>query len=205
MLALLNAAGRDLMCSHEWSTLVATASITVATASATYSLPTDYDRMVSDTGWDRTNSFPMMGNITPQRHQYWLSSDVTAPTTRKEFRVKLLPGGVTVTIHPTPSAAESLHFLYIRNTWVVGSSSNLAEFAADTDTTVFKPQLMVKELKWRFRAAKGLVATDLVLERNMLYDASVAADLGPGAIDMAGRGPFDSLDYVNVPDSNWSL
>jgi hypothetical protein len=205
MVGLMQAIGRDLMASHEWSALITTASITVASASATYALPTDFDRMVVDTGWDRTNSFMMQGNISPQKHQWWLSADVTAPNTHKEFRVKLLPGSVTVHIHPTPSASESLHFLYVRNTWAVSAGSNVAKYATDSDTTVFKPQLMLKELKWRFRSAKGLDSDALFAERTMLYNALVAADLGTGMMDMTGVPRLDPLEYLNIPDSNWNL
>src|SRR5262245_1540469 len=87
MLGLLHAAGGDLLRDHDWSNLYATASIVLATASVSYSLPTDFERLVADTGWDRTNQFPTTGNIPIQRHQYWLSSLVTAPLTRKEYRL----------------------------------------------------------------------------------------------------------------------
>lgn len=205
MLALLNTAGRDLMASHQWAALVATASITTATSSVNYTLPTDFDRLVDDASWDRTNQFPMMGSITPQRHQYWLSSGSVAPTTRKEFRVHHIPGSSTVTVVPTPTSAEALLFFYVRNTWALSGSTPIEEFAADTNTTIFKPQLLVKELKWRWKSAKGLASTDLMLERDRYYDYCVAADIGARALDMAGPNRMEPIDYLNIPDANWQL
>jgi len=210
MLALLQAAGRELRDSHQWSALIATASITTATASSTYSLPSDFNRLVEDTGWNRTNHFPMLGGISPQRHQFWLSSSVIAPATRKEYFVSVSStstGGSTISLHPEPTAAETLVFFYISKNWVwsSGTSTAASQFAADADTTIFKPLLLVKELKWRFRSAKGLASTDLIAERNALYDKYVAADLATPTIDMAGPVGPAPYDWVNIPDGNWSL
>jgi len=204
MLALLNAAGRDLMASHAWSALIATASVATVNGTATYSMPVDFDRLLPDTGWDRTNYRTMPGNISPQRSQFLNSAIVVSPTTSKEYRITLNPGSVTFLVQPTPDAADTLSFLYVKNTWVYSNGSYVAEYALDADTTIYKPQLLVKELKWRFRNAKGLASTDLIAERNMLYDACVAADVGSGAIDMTGREP-GMVGDVNLPDGSWNI
>jgi hypothetical protein len=202
MLGLLQSAGRDLMEHHQWSTLVTTASVTLATASASYALPTDFHRLVDSAAWDRTQQFSVVGGITPQRHQYWLSSGQAAPQTFKEFRLNVRLGATTIYIHPEPTTTDSLHFLYVRNTWALNGSTPIEEFASDAHTSVFNPQLMVKELKWRFRAAKGLDATDLIFERNAMLERLVAADVAAPPIDMGGDYPRDPLDIV--PDSDWT-
>ena len=201
MLALLQSAGRDLMTDHQWSTLIATASVATVADTGTYSMPSDFDRLVDDAGWDRTNDFPMTGSVAPQRHQFWLSSAVVGPTTRKEYKLFTLPGSSTFTIHPTPDAVEDISFLYVRNSWVYSGSSYVSEFGADTDTTVFQPQLLVKELKWRFRAAKGLDAGDLIFECETYKQKLIAADVAPGCIDMTGA--YGSDELINVPEGNW--
>ena len=204
MVALLQAAGRELVSDHDWTSLVSTASITLATASVSYSLPTDFDRMINDTGWDRTNEFPMGGGITPQRHQSWLSSGSAGPTTRKEYRLILQPASSTIYVHPAPTAADVVSFLYVRNTWVYSNSAYVSEFATDNDTTVFNPNLLVKELKWRFMSAKGLDATDFIGECERLKSKLMAADNAPGSIDMTGECPDEDY-YMNVPEGNWTL
>jgi hypothetical protein len=205
MLGLMNAAGQDLVTSHQWSTLIATASVTLATASATYVLPTDFDRLIDNAGWDHTNKFAMHGNISPQRHQYWMSSGVITPFTSKEFRFKIQPGSSTFQVHPNPpTTADVLKFLYVKNAWVSGSGGTMTtSYAADGDTNVFSDNLMVKELKWRWRNAKGLDAADAISERNILYDKLVAADIGSPTIDMGG-GMLDA-DFINIPEGNWNL
>ena len=207
MLALLQAAGGDLLRDHDWSNLYTTASITLATASSSYSLPTDFERLIEDSGWDRTNQFPMTGNIPVQQHQYWLSSLVTAPSTRKEYRLFLGNNASTLYIHPTPDASESLSFIYIKKYWATDSLGNnpADTITADTDLTLYKPELLVKELKWRFRAAKGLDATAQKFECDNFKEVMLARDVSTGVLDMTGTQPMAPLDFVNIPDGNWSL
>src|SRR5512139_821100 len=206
MLALLNAAGLDLVAHHDWSTLIATASIVTATASSSYALPTDFDRIVDNTGWDRTNYFPMVGSISPQKHQFWLSSSVVAPTTRKEFRLYIDNTASTVYVHPAPTSVETLSFLYIKKNWVTNSLGASADsaIATDDDLPLFLPKLMVKELKWRFRAAKGLDANALKMESDSLRDLLVARDIGSGAVDMTGDIVTDPGMFL-TPDGSWNL
>lgn len=61
---------------------------------------------------------------------------------------------------------------------------------------------MVKELKWRFRAAKGLDATGLKIECDLLRELLISRDIGSGALDMTG---MVDEEYLNVPDGNWAL
>ncbi len=207
MLALLHAAGGDLLRDHDWSGLYATATVTLATASSSYSLPSDFERLVEDTGWDRTNQFPMVGNIPIQKHQFWLSSLVVAPLTRKEYRLFLGNNASTLYIHPAPTAVEELSFIYIKKHWVTDTNGlNPADtIAADTDLTLYKPELMVKELKWRFRAAKGLDATTFKLECDNFKDTLLARDVSTGTLDMGGPAPLSPMDFVNIPDGSWNL
>ena len=204
MVALLTLAGTELVQSHQWTTLITTASITLATASSSYSLPTDFDRVIDNAGWDHTNNFPLTGSIAPQRHQAWLSSAVVGPTTRKEYRLFLTPGASsTVYVHPAPTAVEVLKIPYVRNTWITTGVTPATEFAADSDTTVFNPYLLISELKMRFKSAKGLDAADAIYERTLMYDRLLAADIGASMLDMGG--PRLDGDILNVPDGNWDL
>src|SRR5512139_3024653 len=207
MVSLLNAAGIDLVAAHDWAVLIATASITTAAATATYTLPTDFDRVVDSTGWDTTNHFPMNGSISPQRQQFWLASSVVAPTTRKEYRLTLTNAGGSVYVNPTPTSVTVLKFLYVSENWKTDSAGNNASdyTSADTDLIKFNPKLMVKELKWRFRAAKGLDATGLRMECDELRSLLISRDIGSGAIDTAGPIEVAPIDYLNVADGNWNL
>ena len=206
MLALLHSAGGDLLREHNWSNLIATASIVTASASVSYSLPSDFERLIPGTGWDRTNQFPLNGNIPVQRHQYWLSSSVVAPITRKEFRLFIGNNSQTLYVHPSPGDGDVLSFLYIKKHWVTNETSASAAdtIAADTDRTLYKPELMVKELKWRFRAAKGLDATVFKIEADNLREVLIARDQATGTLDMTGGQQLSEIDVITT-DGNWNL
>src|SRR5262245_4873742 len=100
LLACANAAGRDLMRAHEWGALQALGTITTADGTATYPLASDFDRMISDTGWDRTNDWMMVGPDSPQINRTLNESGVTQTGVRKRFRLQ----GTNVVIFPTPAA-----------------------------------------------------------------------------------------------------
>jgi hypothetical protein len=208
LLGLLHAACGDLLRDHDWSILQATASMVTASANSIYALPDDFERVVESTGWDRTNNFPMMGNIPPQRHQFWLSSLSVAPSTRKEFRLFVGNNASAIYVHPTPDVdGEVLSFIYIKRNWATDSmgANPTDRIAADTDLTLFKPELLVKELKWRFRSAKGLDSTAFKIECDNFKDLLLSRDIASSGLDMTGPMPLAPFDWLNIKDGNWSL
>lgn len=202
MLACANAAGRDLMRSHEWSALQTLGTITTADGTSTYALATDYDRMVSDTGWDRTNDWMMVGPDSPQVNRYLNESGVAQTGVRKRFRLQ----GTNIVIFPTPTAVETLVYEYVSNTWARSAASAAqTEFAGDTDTTVFDPDLMKAEIKWRYLQARGLAFDDARAEALLYREHKKAADLGGTVIDLAPVPGSQFIELENLPESSWPL
>jgi len=202
LLACANSAGRDLMRSHEWSFLHTLGTITTANGTSSYSLASDYDRMIADTGWDRTNDWMMVGPDTPQINRYLNESGVAQTGPRKRFRL----AGTSITIWPTPTATETLVYEYISNKWARSASSTAqTEFAADTDTTLFDPDLMKLEVIWRYRKSKGMAFDDAMAEAMAVRQSRIAADQGGTTLDLAPRPGAQFIELENVPDNNWSL
>jgi len=203
LLACANAAGRDLMRAHHWSALQTTGTFSLVNGTATYALATDYDRMIPDTAWDRTNDRFMVGPDNPQTYFYLTESGVADSTLNKRYRIV----GTNAIFWPTPSATETAVYGYISNKWARSSGGTAqTEFAADTDTTVFDPDLMKAEIKWRFAAAKSLPSMDFHKREAMDMRASrIAADVGGAKLNMSPdpAGMFVELD--NIADASWSL
>lgn len=209
MVALLNAAGYDLMRRHAWGDLVNLQTFPTVASTSDYSFSDmsvdDFDRFVNETHWDRTNQQFMIGPITPQEDRSLREGLTASVSIYKKYRVLGHTSGLR--IWPTPDAVETLVFEYVSNNWARSSAGDgQATFEADSDTSVFDPWLMVKELKFRFRAAKGLEATALEMERTMMRDELIAADLGGRTLRMDG-GTMDTrfATLNNVPEGNWSL
>ncbi len=202
LLACANGAGRDLMRSHEWGALQSLGTITTANGTSSYALATDYDRMISDTGWDRTNDWMMVGPDTPQINRYLNESGVAQTGVRKRFRLQ----GTNIVIWPTPTTVETLVYEYVSNKWAVDSGSTAqVEFTADNNTTKFDPDLMRAEIKWRYLSAKGMAFDDLKTEAMILRDQKMAADLGGTTLSMSPEPADQFIELDNLPDNSWTL
>lgn len=202
LLACANSAGRDLMRAHDWGALQALGTITTANGTSSYALATDYDRMISDTGWDRTNDWMMVGPDSPQINRYLNESGVAQTGPRKRFRLQ----GSNIVIWPTPTTVESLVYEYVSNKWAVDSGSTpQTEFTADTNTSYFDPELMKEEIKWRYRFSKGMAFEDNRAYAIMIRNQKIAADLGGTTIDLAPAPGSQFIELENLPENNWSL
>ncbi len=110
--------GRELRNKYYWPQLKKEGTITTSNGVNQYALPGDYWQMISGTQWDQTNSFRMKGPLSDSE---WTTFQhgIVSSTSRKRFRVS---GANTDSgrffIDPTPSAAETLSFEYLRKQWI---------------------------------------------------------------------------------------
>lgn len=196
-----NAVGADLLEHYPWTALHTLATVTTVNGQADYDLPGDFQGFLSDTGWDRTNRWRLIGPDTPQADRALRESGMVDPVYRRFRRY-----GDRITINPTPSASgETLVYEYVSKNWAIASGgTGKEEFTADDDTTIWPGRLMVDGIKMRFMAAKGMYADPLRDEFEARRDRLVASDLGTGTLNMGGDcdGP---LSNPGVPDGNWSL
>lgn len=151
-----------------WQRLLREQTLTVVSGQASYSLPADWGRYLSDTFWDTTNYWQMRGSIDPATWQA-LKRGIVATSLRRNFRVV----GNLLTLDPTPTVStDVLIGEYARNTpWVdtLGTTYRVTA-TADTDTTVFPEHLLELGLIWRLKYAKGM---DYAEDKNT-YEIEVA-------------------------------
>src|SRR5262245_12908250 len=72
---LLNSCGQELVSYYDWQKLIKLHSFTTVVPPDTgdYSLPSDFERMINQTGWTPTNvglGLPLGGPLSPQDWQY---------------------------------------------------------------------------------------------------------------------------------------
>lgn len=180
-----------------WQALIREHTITTAASTETYALPSDWARYISETAWDATNYWQMRGQLTPQLWQAYKRGIVTLVSARKMFRLR----GNLVYIIPTPTAVNSLIIEYLRNTPWTDSTGATYRVAAtvDTDKTVFPEHLLILDMKWRWKHAKGLDYSEDRDESDREIERAFAQDVPAPVIDF-GRGynvspPF----FPNVP------
>jgi len=151
LLAMAQEEGKTLARRHEWQVLQTEYTFPTVNGTVSYALPTDLDRILKETVFNRTSRRRMVGDLTPQQWQETQASLVTM--VNPAFRIR----GNLFLISPTPSAAETIAYEYMTNKWCQSSGLTAqAEWSADTDTGLLSEDLMTLGIIWRYRMAKGL-------------------------------------------------
>ena len=175
-------------------------------AQDTYSFPTDFGSFVSDTWWDRSNRWQLLGPTSPQYDQFLRSGIVTTTPRRNWREIGRLPSAWRV--WPPPGTTDPrLTFVFEYNSlnWATGSGGTTrAAVTQDTDTTVFPDALMIAGLKLKYFQAKGFDTTNLQMTYDALYATALANDGGASRLNMGQRVPQPYLlNYWNIPDSGY--
>ncbi len=168
-------------------------------AQTKYSLPSDWNRPVNRTDWDKTRHWEMLGPATPQQWQ-WLKSGFIATGPRIQYRIV----NDQFQIWPLVSANEYLGFEYVSNAWV-RSSSGVAKskFTEDTDTCVFRDAVMISGLKLKYFAIKQFDTTALNSEFTRALNGALGGDKGAQNLRMSGNPTNILINLTNVPDSGY--
>jgi hypothetical protein len=163
-----------------------------------YTMPSDYDRVVDKTQWDKTRHWSMLGPETPQQWA-WLKSGYISQGPRIRFR----PMGGFMQLWPPLASAEYLGLEYISKNWVFSATgTGKSSVTVDTDTLIFPDNLIILGLKDKFTQAKGLARQYAEDYANELSIAQ-AADLGMSTLSMNSVQNPVLIGIENVPDSGY--
>lgn len=164
-----------------------------------YPAPTDYDRKIDRTDWDKSRHWEMNGPLTAQQWE-WLISGYISTGPRVQYRIF----GNYLVIWPMMSTAEVLGFEYITSLWAADSTgAPKAAFTVDTDTCVFPDRLMVLALKLKFWQIKGFDSTAFARDYEMELNISKANDAGSQTLSFAPRVATVLIGWDNIPDSGY--
>lgn len=181
----------------------ATAStVTLTFSQIRYAFPADFDRLVDNTQWDKSQNWPIYGPETGQEWQ-WLKSGFVASTPIYRYRQL---GGLFQIWGPL-GANDYDGFEYISTYWV-GASTPLTltktAFAVDTDVCVFPDRLMIAGLKMRFAESQGMERyATYAQDWNRQLSIAKAAEAGSKTLSMAPRPSTAILNWWNIQDGNF--
>lgn len=163
-----------------------------------YSMPSDYDRQIDNTHWDKTKHWMMLGPESAQQWE-WLLSGYISTGPRVRYRIF----GNYFQIWPALGTADTLGFEYVSNAWA-SSAAGVAQttFTADTDTCVFPDVLMVLGLKNKYFQVKGL-GPIYQEDYDMQLSIAKANDAGSATLSFAPRPADVLIGWANIPDSNY--
>lgn len=163
-----------------------------------YSMPSDYDRQIDSTHWDKSKHWVMLGPETAQQWE-WLISGYISTGPRVRYRIF----GNYFQIWPCIGTADVLGFEYISNAWVYAADGTpKTSFTVDTDTCIFPDALMVLALQNKYFQVKGLGPT---YENDYAMQLSIAkgADSGSATLSFAPVPSNVLITWNNLPDSNY--
>ena len=156
LLALAQREGKQLMRVSDWAILKKEHTFSTSNGTAAYALPSDFDRLVLETSYNRSDNDILTGPISSAEYQLVNHGMATTGTTEK-FRLKAASNALKFELDPTPSSTQTIGFEYVSNQFCQSSGgSGQAAWAADTDTGILDETTMEMGITWRFKAAHGL-------------------------------------------------
>jgi hypothetical protein len=179
------------------STISGSASLTFGKTK--YALPSDYDREIPCTDYDKSRRWQMIGPLTPQQWQNIKSSWIaSAPI----IRYRLLGG--LFQIWPIVSTGDILGFEYISNAWVTSALGvTQTTFALDTDSCIFPDRLMILALKRKYFEVKGFDVQFFERDYAMELNRAKTATQSAATLSMAPRLSSTLMGVANLPDSGY--
>jgi hypothetical protein len=198
MMALASKAGRDLGRAHPWQALTAEQTFaTVAAEAQAAALPTDFDRFVTGSLFNRTTRRPLDGPLTPGQWQARATLPALDPAVLA-WRER----GAVVLLSPVPPAGQTIAFEYVSVNFARSAGGSPRDrFLADDDTAVLDEPLLGDALAWMFLAAKGLAFGEALAQFQRSLDQAKARDGGSQALALAP----DAIDpaRVGLPDGSF--
>lgn len=178
-----------------------TASVSLTFAKQDYDLPSGYDRMISDTNWDRTNHWQNLGAKSSQEWQ-WLQGGVISVGPRERYRIYQN----RIRIFAAVTTVYTFAFEYVSGFWVVaagGTAGTKAAYTVDTDLSVFPDDLMLAGLKYLWLKAKKLDYGIELAEFLRALSYCKAQDQPVPSMSLAPQQMTDLVGPWSVQDGNW--
>lgn len=198
----------------DWPVLVREHEFILTKNQAEYDLPSDFDRIIANTSWDRVDSRPVTA-LSPSQWQEWKSGLVQAEVW-KQWRIKRHENTRKIVVNPTPSTTQceyecrdgtktrvGLAYEYISNAWATTTTGDpISTLATQTDIILLPDDVVEADFKWRWLRSLGRSYADEKFEAEQLTAATFAQDGTPSTITAHGSR---HLDMPNIPETNVGL
>jgi hypothetical protein len=193
---------KDLASAHNWQSLTREATFTTtATAAQSSAIPTDLDRFIPNSFFNRDTRRPVLGPITPQ---LWQGIQANPQLNRVFLAFRERDGAFLIT--PTPPAGQTIAYEYVTSKWARKSDLTLdyTEWQADTDTSYIDEWLITLGVRWRWKKSKGLPYGEDFDTYEKQRDQNRGRDGAAGAISLTGR-EYQLGILPNLPEGNWNF
>lgn len=175
-----------------------------------YPLPSDFQRPIDNTFWDRTRYWQMRGPLTPQQWQLYRSSVIGRASIQRRFRFRQIDGVKYLSIDPTPFDNDSqLVFEYVSNAWCQSNPTAPAspvlqtKWMADTDTGIIDEYLIRLGIRWRILRRGGFSYSEELDEYTREVDKAIAADGGATILNLIPNESLSLIGPWNLPETGY--
>lgn len=200
LLRLANLEGRTLSRVHPWQNLVTERSFTTTATEAqtNETLPADFGWIIDETLYNRTNTQPVLGPLSPK---FWQGQKAYGTSlTWSQYRLR----GNSFYFLPAPTAGQSIYYEYVSRYWCESSGgTDQASWAADTDVGRIDEFVMTLGIVWRWNKSKGHAYQDDYEEYEKQKQMAISRDGTRKTLSMAGPGRV-GLGGGRVPEGSWS-
>lgn len=202
IIELLTTLGDDLNSVHDWPQLRRECDITLQAGFNTYALPSDFHKLVDQSGWNSSTRLPLMGPLSAQEAKY-LKVRISGTLINVAFR---LDGGV-IEFNPggTVPDQNQVMFDYISTNWVQSATStngpDLSAPAHATDTLLYDPELLISGVKLKWLSEHGFDTEAAQRHWDTKLEHAIGKSVGGKMLHLGGAGinPDHLLDTSNIP------
>ena len=174
-----------------------------------YNLPVDYNFIINQTMWDRTNDVPVR-TLSPQQWSKLEGEDLVSHTIYASFRknqgkLLIFPWAGENANAPPDAGSFDISYEYTSTSTVMRNGNEYDSILVGPgDTILFPSYTFERLLKTRFLASKGFDATEAAQQYITSVQGRMAKDKGAPIINPSRGGMgVHLLDCNNVPDSRY--
>lgn len=170
-----------------------------------YSLPSDFERPIDNTMWDRSRYWSMRGPQSPQQWQMYKSSVIGRASIQRRWRIRNINGVNVFSIDPVPTDNKAaLVFEYVSNGWCksqAGAYQNT--WQNDSDVGVLDEYLIQLGTRWRALRRLGMSYSEELDEYERQVSKAAASDGGAAILSISPASDFGFLSPWNIQDGNF--
>lgn len=170
-----------------------------------YALPTDFQRVIDNTLWDRSRFWSMRGPQSPQQWQLYKSSVIGRASIQRRFRFRQIDGAQMFSIDPVPTDnGSALVFEYVSNGWCFSQSgTRQTMWEADTDTFALDTFIFKLGMTWRMMRRLGFSYQEERDEYDREVLKAMAKDGGQAILDLTPNDHLTLIGPWNLPETGF--
>lgn len=201
LLAMIQSTCDDLIREFDWQVLNTRYTFTTTAGTESYPFPSDEERFISSTFYDKTNRWPMMGPLTgTEWEQVKVSNLAASPFIKYRIMNDL------VYLYPVPGATPyTFVYEYMSNACYTSSAGVVqSTLQQDSDKIRFDHRCVVYGAKLKWLASVNMDTTAALVDYARALEYAKSTDTPARRLNIGGyHGCVPLLSTANIPDTGF--